>query len=345
MRNVVTKWSILSAALLGALSLGACGGGGDDDGGDGTLPTDGDYYHYVTNTVKVPQSSSEAMMYGLNVDDDENGEVDNALGRILATLKTQGVDIQTQVNDAVAGGDLILLHSIRANDIAADTSVSWEVYLGESVMNPDFSGAGMFTVAADSPQDAILAGRISSGAFSGGPGKVTIQLSLTAGTPVNIELVGTKIEANVTADGCTDGILGGAITEEKLNQQVIPAIADLLNDSVADDGGTMCTAQMTTCPMTPDGDAQTCDTERMLCVSSTSKTVLGLFDDNKDKMITSEEIMNDPLIKALLEPDVDLLDASNVFQKDPAKRDEVKDSLSLGLGFTCAKGTFTAPGE
>jgi hypothetical protein len=77
-------------------------------------------------------------------------------------------------------------------------------------------------------------------------------------------------------------------------------------------------------------------------VSSTSKTILDLFDDNKDGDITTAEIEMDPLIMALLAPDVDLLDATGKFNP---RSDGEKDSLSLGLGFTCGAATFTAAGE
>jgi hypothetical protein len=340
-RNVVS--GSLGAAFLGAFSLVACGGGGGDD--TPKPPDTGTYYHYVTNSVKVPSTATEATKYGLNVDDDPDDETDNALGRILATLKGQGVDIQTQVTDAIASGDLILLHSVRADDLVTDKSASWQVYLGAATQNPDYSGAGSFTLGATSPKDALLVGELNGGLFTGGPGKVTIQLAFSGGAPVDIELIGTKVEASATADGCTDGVLAGAITEEKLNAQVLPAIATLLNDSIADDGGTACSMANMTCPMSPMNETQTCDTKRNLCVTSTSKTVLNLFDDDLDKMITASEIMNDSLIKALLEPDVDLLDANKAFKADRADRDGKEDSLSLGLGFTCVKGNFTASNE
>ena len=40
--------------------------------------------------------------------------------------------------------------------------------------------------------------------------------------------------------------------------------------------------------------------------------------------------------------DLDLLDASGKFNP---RQDGVKDSLSVGLGFTCVPATFTTPGD
>jgi hypothetical protein len=348
-RTVVNNWTVLGAALFGTLALGACGGSsGDDDGGP--VVDTGSYHHFVTNVVHTPSTSAEAKTYGLDIDGAADGEVDNALGKILATLKTQNVDIQAQVTDAVNGGNLILLHSVRSDDdtLTNDPSVSWKVHLGvKTAPNmPDFSGTGMFMVdTANDPSDAALTGSLTNGFFSGGPGSVRIQLSLTGGTPVNVDLIGARIESSLTADGCMDGIVGGAITKTNLDNQIIPAVADLVQASVADDGGYPCMNANDTCMMSPKGEAETCDPDRMLCETSTSKTILGLFDSNKDGMITVDEIRMNSLIMAFLEPDVDLLDASGTFQSDPAKRDGMKDSLSVGLGFGCVKGVFDAAGE
>ncbi len=63
-----------------------------------------------------------------------------------------------------------------------------------------------------------------------------------------------------------------------------------------------------------------------------------------DRIIAIDELLaNAP--EAEFAPDMDLLDAEGKFQEDPAKRDGVKDSLSVGVGFTCVKASFTAPGE
>ncbi len=348
-RNVVSRWSTIAALLLGSLSLIACGdddGGGDDD--VNTDPLTGPYTHYVNDSVQVPQDSADTRKYGLNIDGDDADRPDNALGGILAALKGQGVDIQTTVTESVAAGNLVLLHSLQADDLTSDTSAGWKVLLGDPVTGPDFGGTGAFTVSATSPTDSLLRGSISGGQFQGGPGDITIQLALTAGTPIKVKLIGARLKANVTATGCTDGVLGGAITDAELNSSVIPGIQVLMNASVQEDapevGGelTACVMAADVCPDNAGGDPTTCDVERMICRSSTTKTILDLFDANDDAEITVAEIKDNTLIKALLAPDVDLLNAAGTFEP---RVDGVKDSLSVGLGFTCANGVFTVSGE
>src|SRR5687768_12433350 len=98
MKRYVVKKSGLLVVAFSSLALVACGGGGDDDGDDDApVVLTGSYHHYVNDTVAVPDNSTEASMYGLNLDADPQNKPDNALGNILATLAAQNVDIQSQV--------------------------------------------------------------------------------------------------------------------------------------------------------------------------------------------------------------------------------------------------------
>jgi hypothetical protein len=58
--------------------------------------------------------------------------------------------------------------------------------------------------------------------------------------------------------------------------------------------------------------------------------------------ISLAETENNVLLKLALSPDLDLLDAAGQFNP---RQDGIKDSFSVGLGFTCVPAGFTAPGE
>jgi hypothetical protein len=354
-RYVVKSSSIMAALAFATLPLVACGG--DDDGpaatadaavapidGD-TVPVTGPFTHYVNDTITVPQNSTQTRDFGLNLDNDPQDRPDNALGGILAALKQQGVDIQTSVTDAMAAGTLIILHSFQAPDFTTAAAANWTLFLGKpTAAPPKFDGTDSFEIDTTS-QPGLLTGAVTAGELNAGPGNVTIALALTTGDPIKVKLIGTKIKVTATADGCTNGVLGGAITNEELNSSVIPGIQMLMNNSILDDGANNTPATCSaSCPNTPKGETTSCyePTHANICVSSSSKTILGLFDADKNAMITIDEIKNATIIKALLAPDVDLLDATNTFNP---RSDGVKDSLSVGIGFTCKKATFTVAGE
>ena len=71
-----------------------------------------------------------------------------------------------------------------------------------------------------------------------------------------------------------------------------------------------------------------------------TNTLLQTFDSDHNGAITVQELENHPLLMIVLSPDLDLLDASGKFNPN---QDGVKDSYSLGLGFTCVPAAFTAP--
>ncbi len=309
------------ALIAGALSLSACGG--DDDGGNGTpdaAPNNttftGTYHHYVTNSVKFGASVSEANSFGFDLDG-KSPTSDNLIGRTIATFAGQ-FDIDTAIAEALTEGEFIILHSVRADALAADPSVSWQVYLGDPKPSPDFTGNGTFTVAADSPTAAKLSGAIAGGSYTAQPGTLTLEISITPdGEPLRVELHAARIQATITDTTCS-GKIGGAIKHADLDQSIIPFLADQFDARIMADEG---------CHGAP--NTNNCD--------ETSKILLTVFDINpKNQIITAAEVKESAAV-SVLSPDVDLLP-----EQGPSNAAE---SVSIGLGFTCVKATFTASGE
>jgi hypothetical protein len=309
----------------------------------------GEPLHFVGNTLKVPTTAAETAALGLDIDGDENHRPDNALGSILAALRQQNVDVQAAVDASVHAGKLVLLHSLLTTDLINSSNASWRVHVGlPTAAPPLFDGSDAFTIDPAAPADDLITGRIIDGRFEGGPGTATVLLTMGLGAPpVPLHLVAAHLRAKVTADGCSDGILGGAVTVAESDAQLVPGFATMFNASIDDDGPdglhpVACTAAGDPCPNAQNGDSTSCDTARGKCFSATSKTLLNLFDVDHDSVITTTEVANNTLIRALLAPDLDLFDATG--QLNP-NSDHVADSLSLGVGFTCVPATFTVPGK
>jgi hypothetical protein len=317
------------------LALLACGGGddaGDDDDGGGVDPA-GTHYQFVANEISVPTSAAEVMTFALDIAGNE--QADNQLGNLLNTLNGLGLDVSTTVDANVQNGNVIILADIQATSLDAATGVGMSFYLGENptpaaCTDPELpetcgnhlDGSGSFSVSASSPDNALLVGAIVGGSFSGGPGNVTLELPLAAGTdPIVLDLIGAKAEVAVTADGLMSGKLGGAITDADIRTEVLPAVVTVLADLVADD----CTG---TAPECCPGDES----------DSAAAQVLGILDDNMDCVVTLAELEADPIIAStLLNPDLDMLDGTEI----GPDTDGTKDSLSIGVGFSAVAATFT----
>ncbi len=307
--------------LAAALPLTACGGN------DSTQPQpEGTKYTYVVASATVPASAAQAKKeFGIDLDGD--GQKDNALGAVLATLKGQGLDVQPTLTEAVQDGSIVLLAEFQTKSFTAASASGLRIYLGDNMMitppactdptmiatcGKHLAGTGAFKVSATSPTDALVSGPIVGGTFKGGPGTISLQISLTAGqAPLQLDMLGARAElTGISETGVTKGIVAGAISKSDLDNKILPAIKDQLAALVG-----ACTGS----PKTPPACG---------CVSGSSGAqILTLFDTTPaDCTVSLDEIKDNSIIKTLLAPDVVINGV---------------DALSLGIGVTAVKGTFT----
>jgi hypothetical protein len=270
-------------------------------------------HQFVTNTITVPMSQAQSLELALNLDDDSQGQTDNLLGRLFATFLdiSPEFELQSTANEMIASGQAVMLHAVVANDLANDAEVHWSVLQGQASSPPRFDGSDIFTVDTSfAARSSMLPGSISNGHFSGGPGSARLQL-VFLDVPIALDLIGVRLETDVYATGCTNGRIGGGIRQEDFLNSFLPAIAQGLNQTIAAEPA-----------------------------SSFSQTVLTVFDGDGNGTIANDELQSNFLLNLATTPDLDLLDASGNFNPG---QDGVRDSLSIGLGFTCVPASFNAP--
>jgi hypothetical protein len=335
--RLVSRTSICFVGAL-SLGLGACGGGGDDDGGgDDTIDPSGTNNTFVVTDITLPTNGASAMTLGLDIDGKANDGVDNQLGMVLGSIGAlaPSLNLQMSLDEQVDKGSIILLANLKAKDLANASGVGLYVLIGDNpnppactdatdmVCGKHLAGTASFDIAASSPPDAKLAGRIISGKFCSpsdctkpGSGTVTLQIALAGGLPIDLPLQKAKAElTGISAAGFTGGKIGGAISQTDIDNNVVPAIAETVRssfDETCDVGGTP-----PNCGCMP--------------ADSTGATLRGLFDKapTQDCMITDAEVKS--VVGGFLTPDIDL------------NGDGTNDALSLGIGVKAVKGTFTAP--
>jgi hypothetical protein len=315
-----------------ALSFIACGSSSNN------TPT-GPHYHYVASRVLVPTQTGDATKYGLDLDGD--GNPDNALGNLLTALSTQGINAQTSIDEAVFDGGISLLADLQTSDFMNAGTAGIQVYLG-SDSNPaacmagemvtcgsgadatctgcqhQLQGNAMFSIDPSSPMDAALAGPIVGGTFKGGPGNLSLEISIGGAAATEVDLIGARVQGTglsatalgTQSDDSTGVIFGGAIPETSLDSMVIPSIVPVIQNVLT-----------THCPNAMP-NACNCD--------ATGNTVLGLFDSNHDCMVSAMEIINSSFGMTLLAPDVTI---------------DGMPALSLGVKMYGVNATYTIAGE
>jgi len=326
---VLTRSLLLAAACAVPLSIVAC----SSSSGDSVPVPEGTHYGYVVSKANVPVDNKTATNYGLDLgaakSGTPDGTVDNRLGQVLGTLTGMGFDIQGTVTAAVNEGSIILLIDFQTKDFMNSSAAGLSVKIGANPMpaactNPadpttcgkHLTGNASFSIDPKSPTDALVAGKIVNGTFNGGPGNIDLQIALGTTQPITLSLLNARAKATaITADGLTANV-GGALSVNDLNTQVIPAIADQVAGIIKRDCGT---AAPPSCACTTG--------------MATGATLLNLFDgkdgSTPDCQISVAEIAGNPLIKGLLSPDV-----------CSTKTCTAPDSLSLGIQVQTVKATF-----
>lgn len=272
------------------------------------MPATGVEYYFVTNKLQIPTTQEQTQEFALNIDGDAQLQPDNKFGALftLLTSAVQGVEFQSTLDQAVDSGQLVSLHMVKADDSLNAPIVSWSLFQGQKTQSaPKFDGTDTFTLDSAAPANLPIVGSLANGHFTGGPGTARVQMFLL-GQLVDVDLIGVRLEADLSAQGCANGKLGGGVTVDEFRGKLLPAIAGGLNQIAQADKAMAATLQ--------------------------------IFDLDRDGAITTQELENHPLLMLVITPDLDLLDASGTFNPG---QDGVKDSYSLGLGFTCVPATFT----
>ncbi|MEZ4403745.1 MAG: hypothetical protein R3B06_27220 [Kofleriaceae bacterium] len=325
--RLVNRSAVLFLGSVVTMGLVACGGDDGTTGDDTTIDPNGTNHTYVASKIQLPASNTEATALGLDIDND--GTNDNQLGSLLVSLRSlaPSLDLQGSLDTAVDQGEVILMSNVKATSLASASGVGMWVYVGDMPMpaactdandmvcRHHLDGMGMFSIKAGSQTDAKLAGIINAGTFTGGPGTVNLQLSLSAGSmPLDLPLQKAKAEVKVTETGFTSGSkLGGAISQTDIEGKIHPAIQAIVADLVDRD-----------CPAPRDPNMN-CS-----CMSgSTGASVLGFLDADHNCDVTVAEVT--ATLNGLLTDDIDL------------NGDGVNDAVSLGIGLQAVKGTFTVP--
>lgn len=295
-------------SLIGSLVVGAVALGPLSSTQGATKPE----YGYLTNSLNLPLTASEANLYSRDIDGD--GDKENALGNAIAAMNGAGaLDLATATNDAVDAGSIVMLHSLRTFSLANSRNATWQVWYGKPTIDPPaFDGTDVFPLLAGQPHSTKLEARIKDHRVTTVAGKIPVRLDLGAGRFL-LDLKKAKVSAKCFRAGCSNGRITGAVSSTDLETVFLPELAQLLTLLIAQD-----------CPG-PEPDS---------CASgSTGKSVQEIFDADDDLTVTSAELQDHDLIKAVFAPDLNLLTGDG----------GVNDHLSFGFGFSTVKAKLTRP--
>jgi hypothetical protein len=271
---------------------------------------------FVLNKLIVPMNNTDAQKYAFNF----NGKTYNALGTVLALIAQQvpTLELQASIEGAINAGKTLVLVRLQAKSWTDDPATTGKTWIGASTTccaTPDdkpacateaattcFNGAKEFSPAAGST-GAPMAGKITASALSLTATTLVLQLPINSAGTLDLALDSVQVKGTMAAgspDKITNGVLAGAMSVDQVNNKLIPTIADMMTTVLQD-------------PTTK---------------QSTIDQIQTLFDTNKDKKVTKEELQANGVIATILAGDVDL------------DGDKKADHLSLGIGFEAIKAVI-----
>lgn len=280
---------------------------------------------FVVNTLLLPEQRSD---YAIDLNGD--GKVDNQLGSIVGALMTNNLDLQGEMRAAVASGDALLLLDETSADPAflLDPSCA-HAGLQQAVPHPapDFADAG--TLVPDPTfRRGEFVGSIAGGAFASTepatmttPIELDVKLSIWGIVPFH--LVGAHVSFTFSSGKITGGQLQGAVRNTELRDVVLPRIAETLSEAVQADASAS-SLQL-----------QIFDIGGCLPTDVNFDGSPAAANDGK---IAVCEVLGNVIIKNVFNPDVQMFDSSGNYHPNPANT--VRDSLSVGLGFTAVPARF-----
>lgn len=260
---------LLVAPLATLLPITACTDGGDEPGPPDV--TTGTYHAYVQTGWTLPHNATQAQALGQDLDGD--GTIDNQAGGVIGALINLGLEIDGAAAAAFASGEVVALHRLRADDLAADASIEWRTYDGMPATAPRFDGTDQFDVRGATGR---LTGMIRAGHAELSWGETSVALPFFPHqTPLVAPLVQARLILDVDPDGCT-GKLAGLIPSREVDQVILPQLAAEIVIHIA---------------RHPDHEF--------------TAIAMQVFDRNHDGQLTVDEVLATPLTKGLFRPDTD----------------------------------------
>ncbi len=245
-----------------------------DDGTEDPLPPvvdSGAYRHFVQTGWTLPNGATEARWFGFDFDAD--GSIDNSAGSVVGSLAAIGLDLGGASATAFESGQLVTLHSVRADALVDDGSVSWHVLSGARSSPPRFDGTDQFRVTGS---DGELVGAIIGGRADLRWGVVGLAVPFFPDQPpLVMPIAEARIAADLDDDGCA-GRIGGVIVTADIETTLLRLAAQAIVHIER-------------------------NPTHEFAIAAHS-----IFDTNNDGRITVDEIAGSSIARSLLQPDVDL---------------------------------------
>lgn len=270
---------------------------------DITCRTDqGDRYDYIVNQLVVPDLDHE----NIGVDLDGDGIVDNRLGDILGIIPSGELNANESIAWAIRDGHFVLLVRLMMDSFQDDYAMAFQLFLGDPTADAtedNLTGSGHAAIHEDSSRDLHLCGSVINGYMDAGPGILQVAMSLEdLSLILMLDRAMAVSEDEISAEGLSRMMIGGGISRQALETEIIPALLLFLNRKIIEDPeGDLA---VTILDM---ADGPSCDSSVPGCEDVVAgEDECAAWDQDPDNPpLTLTELSCNALMAAVLAPDVD----------------------------------------
>lgn len=198
---------------------------------------EGSKAEYIATELAVPSSAAEGGTIGVDMNND--GQIDNALGGILGILgEDQAGAANQSINEDLQNGEFILLARMMVDAFPTDLGVAFQVFPGLADPTMDatednLGGQGHALIDMEADRSAHLCGALVDGTLTTGPRPFVLPIGMLGGIVyLPLERAQAYSPGIITADEIPELHLGGGLTKQTVNNQLLPFMAVRLNDRI-----------------------------------------------------------------------------------------------------------------
>jgi hypothetical protein len=279
-------------------------------------------FRFVIDSLTLPTNQRPS------ADDvDGDGRTDNAFANIVRSFDSLQLNFQGEIDSELKAGHLILLLTVETEFATPgpDQRAAVTLLSGKPV-----NQSGHIYVIDPSTPPVTLQGRIVAGRFASDDPRISgpvahrdIPLSFGPNAHATLPIQGLRLTFDISVDGSviSNGQLTGSLKQADVRSQLVPAFAIVLTGLIQNAAG-----------------------------SPTAQNIQNLFDKGGctnpdgtlaqagDGVIDVCEVLTNPLMMSLLQPDVQIYDAQGKYAPNPLGGNP--DSTSIGLGLSATRASY-----
>ncbi len=197
----------------------------------------GETYDYIAAKVILAKDEYEAQFIGVDLNGD--GKVNNAFGAITDTVPSVTGDYNGEIQGAILDGEYIFLGRLHLSDWSSEDIVAVQVFSGNGTLDAtedNLTGYGQTVIDPGANRSLHVCGELTDNMLETCPGYLEVPLHFLMETMLfPLEKARVVSTDRVTETEWTEMMIGGGLSQESVDDFLLPALLVYLNKMTIED--------------------------------------------------------------------------------------------------------------